>query len=44
MLCARCDRPILPGQPYSTHTVHGASAAGALVRLHVLCPGVAARR
>jgi hypothetical protein len=39
MICARCDQPILPGQPSTTFPVDSASAAGADVVVHAeLCP------
>ncbi|OQQ16158.1 hypothetical protein B0675_02420 [Streptomyces sp. M41(2017)] len=38
MNCARCDRPILPGQPSTTFPVDSASAGGADVTVHAeLC-------
>ncbi|GAA4999425.1 hypothetical protein [Streptomyces siamensis] len=38
MICARCDQPILPGQPSTTYPVDSGSAAGADVTVHAeLC-------
>ncbi|WP_328436846.1 hypothetical protein OHA71_06280 [Streptomyces sp. NBC_00444] len=39
MMCARCDQPIKPGQPYETHDIPRPTGAGATVFLHKrLCP------
>lgn len=38
MICARCDRPIMPGQGSTTFPVDSASAGGADVTVHAeLC-------
>lgn len=34
MICARCDKPILPGEAYDSESIDGASAAGATVIVH----------
>jgi hypothetical protein len=34
MICARCDKPIKPGEEYTTEALAGASAAGSDVYLH----------
>lgn len=39
MICAHCDKPILPGQPYTHHDIEAASGPGATVFIHVeACP------
>lgn len=35
MICARCDKAIRPGQPYTHHVKDSGSVAGATVYLHV---------
>lgn len=35
MICGRCDKPILPGQPYTSHDIEAASGPGATVFIHV---------
>ncbi|MGW6262485.1 hypothetical protein [Streptomyces sp. NPDC055085] len=38
MICARCDKPILRGQPSTTYPVDSGSAAGADITVHAdLC-------
>lgn len=34
MICARCDKPILPGQAYDTEHIDSPSVGGASVDLH----------
>lgn len=34
MICARCDKPILPGQPYEAFDRVSASAGGLTIHVH----------
>jgi len=34
MICARCDMRILPGEPYETQDIPGASGPGATIVFH----------
>ncbi|WP_345043380.1 hypothetical protein [Streptomyces sannanensis] len=38
MICGRCDQHIRPGEPYTEHPVHAASAAGTTIYRHDVCP------
>ncbi|MFJ5290927.1 MULTISPECIES: hypothetical protein [unclassified Streptomyces] len=38
MICASCDRPILPGEPSQEYEISGGTGVVAAVRLHVVCP------
>lgn len=38
MICALCDQGIVPGQPFTTHTVHSGSGAAPDTRHHDTCP------
>ena len=45
MICARCDRTILPGEDYETRDLPAASGAGSTVYLHKpLCRRPVVRR
>lgn len=37
MTCARCDKAIRPGQPYTTHPIDAGSGAAPDVHLHSDC-------
>ncbi|MFF1568636.1 hypothetical protein ACFVY1_34990 [Streptomyces sp. NPDC058293] len=38
MICAKCQQGIKSGEEYDTITVHSASAAGATIHRHYVCP------
>ncbi|MFD5031972.1 hypothetical protein ACFWM0_16375 [Streptomyces sp. NPDC058405] len=38
MICARCDQPIRPGEPYTTQVEHGGSGAAPDTHAHDACP------
>ena len=35
MMCARCDKTIRAGEPYTHHDIEAASGPGATVHIHV---------
>ena len=37
MICARCDKPIRPGQKSVTRDIEAASGPGAVIRVHEWC-------
>jgi hypothetical protein len=38
MICARCDRPILPGEDYEVADKPSGSGCGTTLHLHRTCP------
>lgn len=43
MICGRCDRAIMVGEPYDEHDKVSSSAGGITIYLHKRCPSMSRR-